>query len=1277
MLVRFTYYAFATIAILAFLAMLAVRLLIVPRIGDFRDDITALIADNIGRAVSIGRIDAGWDGWSPTLALTDFKLFDQAGVAALTLPRVETSISWRSILIGEIRLLRLDVYGPQLLIRRDAQGRLHVGGMDVDRSAEPYDPAPAEWLLRQRRVAINDGTLTWVDEMRQAPPLRLDQVNFLIENSFRRHRFGMTGVPPPSLAAPIDIRGEFTNASAASLSQAEGRIYSRLDYIDVAAAKKWLPLPFEMRTGRGAVRNWIEFESGAISDVTMDLELDEVRTRLKPRLPELDLAHVSGRLSWHQRPERLEVSSQGLQLTPRSGVKLTPGDVALRYAAAKDGKPSSGDVRYGQLQLEPLFALLQYLPIEEKLRGRLGQFSPVGTLDAGTFAWTGEPDALKDYSLRAQFRGLGINAVDAFPGATRLSGSIDATAKSGTLNFSGEGSRLDLPRIFAAPLELDTVTAQVSWKVADQLAVKVHKLAFANADTAGIVQGEYRSTAQGPGWADMNGTLSRANIPAVHKYMPATIALPIRNWLRDALVAGKASEARFVVRGNLYDFPFAGSKDGLFLFTAKAANGVLDYADKWPKIENIGADLRFEGSRMEITANTATTVGVRLEKVHVDIPELGAVPAHLLIQGDGAGNTEEFLQYIDKSPVGDWIGHFTQGARAAGAGKLALSLDIPLGRYDESKVTGEYTFADNSMQIGPDVPRLDRASGRFTFNEREFNARDVAGDALGGTATVQVAVSGGKVRVGISGNAELGEVRKLYPFPLSDRLQGRTDWTLNLQNEGSVHGWTIESSLRGIAIDLPEPLGKKPEQAMPLRLERQAIDKTHDRLLGSFGTIARLEASRVLSDSGFQVQRAAFNLGRSQARADRDGFWVRGNVERLELDSWLALGSGQAGGPGAKAGAGEDVGLAGIDLTATSLVAFGRNFRNLHVDARPQPNGWRIAMDSDDLAGTATWQPPADKGSGKVVARLKRLALPQEEAAAASAAPPVPTVPPIRKDLPALDVVAESYVSKGRDLGRLELQAQPDGADWRIEPLALRNPESEIVASGRWRVLGGLQQTRLGIQLNVSDVGRFLARHGVPEGVLGGNGKLTGELTWSGGPQDFNYPTLNGHFRVEATRGQFTRVDPGIGKLLGILNLDALARRLAFDFRDVMAEGYSFDEMSGDVMVRTGVMNTQNLHIAGPSAKVDIAGDADIAQETLRLHIRVQPSLTGGLAAAAAAATVNPLIGAGVLLGSTILRDPVGKMFAGEYEVTGTWVEPRVERAGGRSVDPANTGASR
>jgi uncharacterized protein YhdP len=42
-------------------------------------------------------------------------------------------------------------------------------------------------------------------------------------------------------------------------------------------------------------------------------------------------------------------------------------------------------------------------------------------------------------------------------------------------------------------------------------------------------------------------------------------------------------------------------------------------------------------------------------------------------------------------------------------------------------------------------------------------------------------------------------------------------------------------------------------------------------------------------------------------------------------------------------------------------------------------------------------------------------------------------------------------------------------------------------------------------------------------------------------------------------------------------------------------------------------------------------------------------------------ATANPLIGAGVLLGQKVLRDPLERMLSSRFTVTGTWTKPVVQ----------------
>jgi uncharacterized protein YhdP len=257
----------------------------------------------------------------------------------------------------------------------------------------------------------------------------------------------------------------------------------------------------------------------------------------------------------------------------------------------------------------------------------------------------------------------------------------------------------------------------------------------------------------------------------------------------------------------------------------------------------------------------------------------------------------------------------------------------------------------------------------------------------------------------------------------------------------------------------------------------------------------------------------------------------------------------------------------------------------------------------------------------------------------------------------------------------MELSARPEGPDWRVTRFALANDAGRIDADGWWRAAGNRQQTRFDVRIDVRDSGAFLRQMGLPGDVKGAPAKLDGQIEWPGSPTDFEYPALSGTFKVVVGAGQFTRLDPGMGKLLGVLSLQALPRRITLDFRDVFSEGFAFDTFNGTVTIAQGVMRTDNLTLSGPAAKVHLSGEVDLERETQRIAVRVQPSLstvvsTGAGAAAVALLAANPLVGAavgaGALLAQKLMQDPIEQMFSYDYAVRGSWSEPVVERVAAR-----------
>lgn len=1267
-------------------SLLAIRLVVFPQVENRRGEIASWLSSRVGQPVEIDGIVTGWDGWNPKLSVRGFRVRDQADGARilLELPRVDLVVAWTSLSLLDLRLKELLIDGPRLSVRRDRAGQLHVAG--IERESEPVvtDTAFVDWLMRQPQVVVRDALVAWNDEYRNAPQLLLDHVAFRLEQRFGRHRARLTGVPPPEIAAPLELRADVTGYALNDWSALTGRLYLRLDYADLAAWREWLPFPAAVDSGKGAMRVWIDVAQSQPVGVTADVELENVRATLYDGLAPLSVAHFAGRTAWKRTGARNEIAARQLTFELSDGVALAPSDFTLTLDAAHQNQPGGGKLAFAQLDLRPLAAVAPHVPLPAALRRDIARYDPRGGLHDGVVEWTGPVEAPTRYAVKFELRNLAIAAQDDTPGATNLSGTLEASERAGRLRLASQAATIAFPAIFADRVPLDTLRGEIAWQH-DRGAVvlQAKELAFANSDLAGTASGTWRSHARGPGEIDLKAQLTRANIGSTYRYVPVGAGTAVRDWLRHALAKGSSSDARLTLAGDLAQFPFAAGKGGKFLFAAKARDATLAYADDWPAITDISGDVRIEGTRLLIAATSGRVLGADIGATRAEIAAINDAKPVLRIDGTARGPTKEFLTFVARTPIAAWTGNVAQEATAEGNGILALKFDLPLHEPSGVKVDGRYTFASNALRLAG-VPALAAVNGTLAFSERGVRANDLAAEAFGGPLKLQVTGERGALKVTGTGIADLDLVRRAHDMPLFDRVTGKTDWQLALDASDQRVVWTIGSSLQGATIDLPVPLRKAAADSIALRVERRSARAGEDRIAIQFGSSVRAMLHRQLGAQGPRVDRALVLVGKATTEtvdAEQAGLWIRGDVAALNLDEWLAVEpqkkTRDATAPGS---ATDTLPLNGVDLTTGTLDALGRQFTRLKTTVRRQGGDWRLTLDGAELAGTAVWRSSAPaQPNGRMVARLARLATPRSSDARANAPPQTQAVGAHR--WPEVDLVAESLTSGDRTLGKLELLASPSGNDWQIRKLALVNDHGRIDAQGSWRDVASRSQTVLDVAIDVKEAGEFLGRFGWPNAVRAAPTKISGQLMWDGAPSDFDYPSLSGNFRLQSGAGQFTKVDPGVGRLLGVLSLQALPRRISLDFRDVFSEGFAFDTIAADVRLRNGVMHTDDFRLAGPAAAVNIAGDVDIARETQQLKIRVQPSLSSGVSVGTAALFLaNPLVGAavgaGTLLAQRMLNNPFDQLFSYEYSVTGSFDDPVVTRVNAAAATAAQSDAA-
>ena len=1395
-LLSLLFWLFLGLWVAALALWLGFHWLILPRLDDWRPQVEAQASRALGHPVQIGRIAAHAAGWVPAFVLHDVVLRDARGREALRLPQVSAALSVPSLLALRLRFAQLLIEDARLEVRRDAQGRWHVAGLDVGQSQAGADAgvdgsAAADWLFEQAEFVIRGGVLRWVDEQRGAAPLQLNDVLLVMRNPGRRHEFRLDATPPAGWGQRFSLRALARSpllARPGDWQRWTGTLYADLPEVDINGLRQQVDLPVGLQHGQATLRAWIDWDQALPLALTVEAAMHDVSVRLAPALQPLAFQHLSGRLVADRSASGVTLGIDRLAFTTGDGQAWAPSQLSARWrqvqalSLAQVGAShpvTGGEFSADRLDLAALADLAERLPIGQGLRELLHQLNPEGTVRGLAARWDGPLDAPKTYSARAQVKGLAIAAAPSpEPGGIGRPGwrgadlSLQATETGGQAELGLADGAIELPGVFEqATVPVARFAAQLQWRIqpapATAVAVAVPKagssgaasdaqarielslsgVRFDNADGRGSLQAQWH-TGPGsgfskggrlPGVLALSGKLDELKADRVARYLPLGISEPARQWVRRAVTGGTVRDAVFRVQGDLWDFPYVNRRDGEFRLAGQLQDVTLApipsvapgegdpaWESPWPAFAAVSGELVFERNALQFQNASMRLWGLALSEVQGRIRELSP-QALLEVEGQIRGPASDLLRYLHTTPVGTWTGDGLAQTTVAGTAELSLALNIPLSHSADTQVKALLQLPGNDVRLRPDLPLLPGARGKVEATQKGFQVMALRTQLAGGEAQIDGGTQAdGTLRFSIAGNASAEGLRRtpeLGPLVprLAHRLQGQAAYKALVDLQATHTEWQLASNLQGMAIKLPAPLAKAAETVQPLRLgyigaidplvaatpagrallppardARRSLQQDWLRI-----ELGALQASLVLdhSPAGTRLARGAMAFNSPLPEPEPGGV-VALNLARLDAEAWRPLADASAWGVGAApvAGAASSaapaaVAVAGavepeadwlsawlpttVRLSAGELLVSGRRLSDVSLDVKrlttAQDNGWRISGQADQVAGSADFLAPRRAGgAGRVVARLSRLSLPPTEAdtmvdAVASLLDQAPT------SVPALDIEIDAFELRGRQLGRLAVEAVnqplpagPEGAargEWRLNKLVLVNPDARLGATGHWATQAGRAGRRMALDftLDVANGGALLQRLGKGQAVLGAAGQIRGSLGWQGSPLELDLPTLDGRLALAIKAGKFLQADAGAARLLGVLSLQALPRRLLLDFRDVFEESFNFDSLNGDVQIAQGVARTDNLRVRGAQAVVLLAGQADIARETQDVQVLALPELNTASASLAYAA-VNPAVALGAFIGQWLLGEPLRQASAREFRITGSWDAPKVDR---------------
>ncbi|MDR2874581.1 MAG: TIGR02099 family protein [Methylobacillus sp.] len=1259
-LYRFCTWLLWSVIIVVAVTVLALRWFVLPNVHNYKDDIARNVSEAVGQNVTIGDIKAGWDGMRPYLDLHGIVVHDAENRPALTLDHIEASLSWLSIPLLEPRLASLTIHEPRLTVRRDEAGAIYVAGIPMSGPSKPQFP---NWLLRQSQIDVINASVIWEDDLKKTSPLSLDKLNLQVqspawEGLYGRHRFGLTAQPSAGSSQPIDLRGDLIGRDVAQPENWSGTIYARLEGTDIAAWRAWVDLPVGIKQGTGATQAWVDFADGQVEKIAADVVLANVVTALDAQSPEVALKTLSGRLSWQKIENGHEIRAEKLRLLAE-GLEMQNGNARYRERMVDDKPTTDGSLRLDEISLEQLAAFARHFSLGGEARATLTAAAPTGLLRKFELDWSAAQLSIQTYGLRTEFSALGMQPYLGIPGFAGLDGKIDASEKGGDISFSGASSQINVKDVLRQPIPFDRLSGRATWsRKQNVLDVAVSNLAISSPHLSGVIEADYRHSGKGAGTLDLTGKFTRFDARYANFYYPTVLSQDTLYWLDNGILGGRIENAQVKVKGDLDNFPWDGDKNGLFEVTANLSDATLHYADGWPNIEGLTTTMLFRGNRMELNANRGKLFGNQLTRVKAVIPNLSADDPMLEVTGEANAPTVEAIRFINASPVLVAIDRFTEGMQAGGNGKLTLGLTVPLNRSLDTRVKGSYLISNGTLVSGGAMPKLENINGRLDFTETGIRAQNATALVYGGPAQINIETGkGGLLRVTARGRVDAKGLRQVVPASVADRLRGGTEWTADIQARKQQVDVLINSSLTGLASTLPAPFAKSETESMPLAIAEKSLTATQEQIALSLGKVLNARLLRVEKNGGMEIERGEIYLGNLTADIPaQPGIAVRGNLDHVDVEEWQHV--------FADADTGSGVAIRSANLAIQTLDVFGRRINKVALDAAPVSDGWRADINSQEITGDVRW---VRNGNGKIVARLKSLLIPD---ATPSMSASDETEPQKSVTYPAIDLAADSFEIKQKKLGRLELVANQNGGDWNIDKLVISNPDSTLTVNGVWKSWRRRPITRLNLDWKVADIGKTLERFGYPDTVQGGKADLTGNLRWPGSPHEFTAQGLDGKLALDVEKGQFLKIQPGVGRLLGLLSLQSLPRRLSLDFRDLFSSGFAFDKISAHAAIENGVARSDDFEMDGPAAKVAIKGEVDLAKETQHLHIKVTPSISDSISLAAFAG--GPIAGVAAFIAQKLLKDPLNKIAAYEYEMTGTWDDPQEVKSATVPTESAN-----
>lgn len=1254
-LVALTRWGLGICALLAVLVALYVSLgrELVPLVAEYRAELESKAEQALGLPVHVGALEGRWSGLAPMLRVRDLQLGE--GASALRLDDVKLVPDlWASLTSREVRLAHIQLAGLQLILREDEQGGWALEGLPRKDDA-PLDPEALLQQLRQLgRIDVFDSQVTlqpW-----QRDPLTLTYVSLGLQAGASRQALDVRATLPDGQPLAINLR---SRATAKAWRDAQVEAYLSLPQSDWA---RWLPPrvlgQWQAEALRAGGEFWVDWRKGQLEQAVVRLNAPQLRGAYAERKAvTLDNLAVS---AWFQRRE------QGFDVVVDSlaasiGKDRWESHLQLRQRPGEDPAGETWQVQADRLDLTPLTPLINALaPLPDKLMAVVDALKVTGAVRNVRLDIRPKAEGNERLQFAANLEKVGFDAYHGAPAAGNVSGSISGDLGHGELRLDTDAFMLHLYPIFAKPWHYQKANARLTYALDKEgftLVAPYLKVLGEEGKIAGdfLIRLLFKEGSES--YMDLRVGMTEGDGRYTAKYLPEVLSPALDEWLRSAIVKGNVDQGYFQYQGSLNHGASPEARSISLFF--KVHDAALDFQPGWPQVQHVDGDVLIEDSGVRIKASKGLLLDTQVSDVSVNIPHVeGEQHSHLYLDGNFDGKLGDGLKILKEAPIG--TGEIFAGWEGEGPLKGKVKLDIPLAHGEKPKVLVDFATADARLKVAPPSLELNRLKGDFSFDiDKGLSGKNIALQAFGKPVTAQISAEGQpgqmQTRINASGQVSLQALTDWLKFKQNLPASGDIPYQLQINLGSRDNSLSVNSSLKGLAIDLPAPFGKAAADTRDSRFSMN-LQGTERRFDAAYANLARF--AYAAPGDKLDQGRGELLLGTGEAQVPAgQGLRVRGRLESLDLEPWQAQMARFAGDdPGGNA----RQNLQSVDLSIGQLKAFGMDLNQAVVRLARGGPAWDLRLDSKEVIGKARLP---DAKAAAMTVRLQTLRLPAADPAEAQAEEgPDPLASFDPRKVPALDLTIDKLY-RGDDLyGNVALKLRPTARGVAAQDIDLDFKGLHIDGSGGWEGQTGATSSWYKGRLDGKNLADVLKAWGFAPTVTSRDFRLDVDGRWPGSPAWVGLKRFSGSMDAALRTGQFVEVEGGAQALrvFGLLNFNSIGRRLRLDFSDLFDKGLAYDRVKGLLVASDGVYVTREpISVTGPSSNFELDGTLDMVRDRVNANLQMSLPVTNNLPLAALIVGA-PAVGGALFLVDRLIGDRVSRFASVHYRVEGPWKEPRI-----------------